>query len=838
MLNSRPSRTLSGKSFFLIFLLTVYFTFFGGSLYTLTNFPLKVFNHLLVTVILGGWLLRSLLRSGSGSLPKTPLDWPLLFWLAVQLLAAALSIYPRFSFEGLWQPLTHALAFYLIVDLRWTYGRQFVRALYLTGAVVCLVGLIEFASWYFGLPLLAGFQQGWPQIGGLLDLTPPYWYRLNFTLNGATSLSAYLALLIPPALALRLSSEDKDERQALLAWLILAVVVEGLTFSRGGVLALGVSLPVFFLGGWLLKRPGWQSTLSLLPAKVVWGGLGLLLLAGLAGAGLLQQRLADHGSGDQVRLSLWQSAARMALDRPLTGVGPKLYGRALREYRDPAQARDQITTAHNLYLNTAAETGLLGLLAGGWLLGALAVAARRTWRARPDPAARLRLLGVAAALLGFGAQSMVDTFTATQIVWPVLLGAAFLIAPARPATGQAATPARHPRWVAIPLLGLLLAYALFLARWDLAQFRLRGADRLAAEGDLAGALAAAERARRLDPGLALYRFETAYYQGRLALSEPAYLPRAIDGYRSALALEATNPNYQANLAGLLWQAGQPQEAIRAMQRALALSPSDPVYLVNLGHFYEELGDEAQALEYYGLAGRQLPDLAGSGLWEPEMRQRVIETARGQTDDLRVLSALALAGGDPEEAKISAKKAIIAKSERRQPYVALARALLAQNRFEAVETLVSEQLPAADTATRGSLYLLRGQARWLRDPANEAAALKDLKTALFIDPFANAPAYYYLGQIYEARGDLERAKQAYARAVPPQFVSQNYEVVLYGRTVGHPPLLLQLLPISQDEDSARPWLRLIELYESEGQIQEAALLKEQLQARYPYLSIIP
>jgi tetratricopeptide (TPR) repeat protein len=114
----------------------------------------------------------------------------------------------------------------------------------------------------------------------------------------------------------------------------------------------------------------------------------------------------------------------------------------------------------------------------------------------------------------------------------------------------------------------------------------------------------------------------------------------------------------------------------------------------------------------------------------------------------------------------------------------------------------------------------------------------LKTALFFSPFSNAQAYFTLGQIYEAQGRDEAAKQAYSRAIPPKIIPQNYDVVVYGRGARHPILIPQLLDPGQGESDAEPWLTLLRLYRTTGETGKAEHVLEQLQLRFPYLSGLP
>src|SRR5512143_332249 len=194
-----------------LFIGVLYFTFIGGSFYTDFIFPLRVFHQVVVTLLLGGWLISLLWRREP--FPRTALDLPLLAWLGVCALSASLGLSPRYSWERLWSTGALALGFYLLVDLkRRGQAGAFVRALYLASAAVCLLALVEWFCWYFGVPLVPAFAQGWPQAAGWANLVLPYIYRVGLPMNGPTPLSAYLALLIPPGVVLRFTCPRKEDR--------------------------------------------------------------------------------------------------------------------------------------------------------------------------------------------------------------------------------------------------------------------------------------------------------------------------------------------------------------------------------------------------------------------------------------------------------------------------------------------------------------------------------------------------------------------------------------------------------------------------------------------------
>jgi len=108
-------------------------------------------------------------------------------------------------------------------------------------------------------------------------------------------------------------------------------------------------------------------------------------------------RLGSIGSH---RYAYWRVAGRTFLHHPLRGTGAGSFRvQWLRERPFNEAVRD----AHSLYLQTAAELGLIGLLALGALFAGVLLAARRTWLCDPALAA-----GPIAALAVFALHAGVD----------------------------------------------------------------------------------------------------------------------------------------------------------------------------------------------------------------------------------------------------------------------------------------------------------------------------------------------------------------------------------------------------------------------------------------------
>jgi putative inorganic carbon (HCO3(-)) transporter len=131
----------------------------------------------------------------------------------------------------------------------------------------------------------------------------------------------------------------------------------------------------------------------------------------VAGLALALARPADPAGMETVsfRLELWARTLAMLQGAPFTGVGlnafplvqPDLYP-ILRH-----EASGFVPHAHNVYLQTAADLGVPGLIAFLALLGAVALAARRGLAAAPAPL----LLGAAGGLVAWGGHGLVDAIT-------------------------------------------------------------------------------------------------------------------------------------------------------------------------------------------------------------------------------------------------------------------------------------------------------------------------------------------------------------------------------------------------------------------------------------------
>jgi tetratricopeptide (TPR) repeat protein/O-antigen ligase len=803
----RPTRT---KRLFWLLALAMYAVFLWRTPYSLKLFPLSVLDWLVPVVGLGVWVIASWRRQESW--PHMALDIPLLAWMAAVLLSTAFSVDLRTSLHATWHMAVWLLLLWLMVSaVRHGWERGLWESVYLTGGVVCMLAAVELLAWYVGLPLLSTFQQGWLEIGGLLDPIPPVIYRIGFTLAHSTVLAAFLSLLVPPAICFVISSRVRDVRVGMLLWLVAAAVVLGFTSSRGGILALAVSLPLLVVGA--IQSPQLRDRWSAWSRGTRHAILALILTLGLVavtGAGyFVLSRMGERTSGDAVRQDLWRSALAMLQDHPVTGVGAGAFGYAVREYRNPFLARDQIATAHNLYLNAGAEMGIPGLLAGGLLLLAMSMVWWQRWkRSPPGSPSWWQVLGVGAALAGLAAQMMVETFTEPAVLLPATFFVAII---AGPGTGKQRSKARGQRWPWVMALVFLVGGSTGKA-WDTRAYaHFRHSVTALQQGDADEAVAAAERAARWDPWLPLYSCHLAYLHGLdAARGQNTALLAALGQYGNCLdGMPVPGWLDRLNMAAVQWQAGQKNEARYSVQQATANTPLEWLPWLNRGLWAEEEGDQEEAIRSYGRVLALDPQLAGSPFWRETPRaswwSKIIaagqeSTGAGTAWRWQVLLAARL----HDQAVGELESWLEAHPADATAMAWLGEALLALGRPSEAMVWLDQSLASAPA--RAESYLSRGEAETSLGLYEEAA--HDLRTALFLNP--DSRVHLGLARLARETGDEDLALAEYSQAQRVFSVPQTYPQVLYRRMGWSVPLpQVVWIGYSYDAEVALEWGDLLE-----------------------------
>lgn len=344
------------------------------------------FGQIFFALALAGWLARGLLRREL-SAPRSFIFVPLGVWIFV----AALSLYNAADWrEGLNELIKwlEVVLVIVIVHSEAQRGRLpwIVGALLLAGAAQAALGIYQYRFRGEGPEsfLLSGdfyraygtFEQPNP-FGGYLGLVWPL--AAGLALGALSRSLAHLNLnLQSPIPSLRsLRASPQPARYFLLStffFLLTLLLLAGLyvSFSRGAWL--GAAAAALLMAAFWPRRL--SAGLGLVSAALAGGWL--LLEAGLVPAGIAARlaNVADFVNVSDVRgvnindanfalverLAHWQAAQNMIAAHPWLGIGLGNYAGAYPRYA-LANWPFHLGHAHNIYLHTWAETGLVGLAA-------------------------------------------------------------------------------------------------------------------------------------------------------------------------------------------------------------------------------------------------------------------------------------------------------------------------------------------------------------------------------------------------------------------------------------------------------------------------------------------
>lgn len=192
-------------------------------------------------------------------------------------------------------------------------------------------------------------------------------------------------------------------RYLALPYLSVAIVALLLTFSRGAWLGFLVMLGTLGLVNRGARR---------------WAVLGILGVAiGLAFVPQLAHRFLTSFdlSANAPRLYIWRAALDMIQAHPIFGVGAGVFMHVYPQYVLPGAPEPVAAFAHNLFLQVAAEFGLVGLAIF------LAILGRVMWQAwRLARTGNVFYQGIFAALVGVLIHQQVDI-----PIWGLEIGGAF-----------------------------------------------------------------------------------------------------------------------------------------------------------------------------------------------------------------------------------------------------------------------------------------------------------------------------------------------------------------------------------------------------------------------------
>lgn len=380
--------------------------------------PAFVPVYLLIPVF---WLLRW--RKRGSPFPYTPLNIPVLglgLMILVSLWATPDITQSIRKVLGLTYGIT---LMYAIVDLNLVAETGHIATLIL--ALGSGSALLSFVGTRWTVKF--GFLKG------LVDAIPRLMPQMLPTVDGfnPNTVAGTLIMFVPLQGALCLSLWHDLARRRWQRWgawigvmgsLVITLLVVLLSQSRAAWGALGLGMIVFL---WFAVR----SLRPLVLVLVLTLGLSIIFL----GPGFIQTWLDEASTFDLDTLSLagrieiWSRALYGTMDFPFTGMGMDMFREVvwiLYPLFRISPGRD-IGHAHNIFLQTALDLGIPGLICYLALLGVTMFLGYRVFRLRKRSYVHLVALGAVCGLLVHALWGLIDALplgSRTQFLWWAVVG--------------------------------------------------------------------------------------------------------------------------------------------------------------------------------------------------------------------------------------------------------------------------------------------------------------------------------------------------------------------------------------------------------------------------------
>lgn len=431
-----------------------------------------------------------------------------------------------------------------------------------------------------------------------------FWTRSAGMFGIPNSLAGLLELMLPGCLLVLGARRVSAPTKVLAGWLAagfgLALVLTG---SRGGWLAVTAALVL-----WPLLSAGDRRRRLVGVGLVAVGVVAVVFCLDRCSAAA-HERLAPFWAGkfEQTRPVIWRVGVELWRSRPWLGTGAASYN-VLFEGHRPAGFLNEPQWAHNDYLNTLSDYGLIGFALWGGVgaivlwRGWLAVAAARRVRGAGAWFGHWRWkLGLWLGLVAYAVHLTVDFHTKIPaLAYAAALAAGLLLRPVAPEEPDAGRVEALRRWGAVLAAGVLAAL-LCLKVWPLyraeaARYGARQAlDKQAAtgQGSLSALLAEAQRrfalAVALDPGNGQAWSDLAYVTilgwERAGVSVRETGRRAQVAADRAIARCPELAEFWVRRGVALDMQGEVAAGEQSLRRAVALAPRNPEWCFYLAYHY-------------------------------------------------------------------------------------------------------------------------------------------------------------------------------------------------------------------------------------------------------------
>lgn len=364
--------------------------------YHLGSVTIKI-DQIFIGMTIIAWILKLLFERRK--IQPYFLSWPIMIFLLINLISLSYA-YDTSRAITVFIFTIFVIAASVVTTNLVSNGQQLskiIKILFLTTALVGIFGIYQFLGDIVGLPnsltllkdIYSKVVLGFPRIQAF-SMEPLYWANFLFVPLGL-AISYYL-----------FNQKKIIATVPLLALIVLILVNIILGISRGAYVALGVMILFFVI--FLARRVLRAKTIiiALISVAILVGGVYEFLMISSPDSVerfISHAKIEDYAQGESVqkRLKDYQIALDFWYESPVIGIGPGNYGPRYKNY-PPHDEVSGWEIVNNQYLESLAETGVLGLAALGLIVVAIYWRSVSTYRKCRDQFLKATLLGLLAAL--------------------------------------------------------------------------------------------------------------------------------------------------------------------------------------------------------------------------------------------------------------------------------------------------------------------------------------------------------------------------------------------------------------------------------------------------------
>ncbi len=585
---------------------------------------------------------------------KSGVDVGLFFYLLVAFVSMFFTVYFHATLTEFYKVLLYITMFYIVLDsVRNEFSFRFVlNSIVVLGSILSIIGLFAFIGYKLNFH---GSVFKFMQTNGFIE-----GYRLASTLQYANTFAAFLILPVLLGISFFISEKKIKVRILYLILLLIMFAALILTQSRGGFIALLLSLVVYFV---FLNGRDKKKFLLIMGAAVLIIGL-LIFIRGNIFATIIssfRNRMivlfrflgGSHTKSLGTRTLMVKDSIKMLRAHPILGTGNGTYQYVYMKYRS---AYYFSKFPHSIFFQILDELGIVGGAAFIYLIFALFKNGVRTVRNKYN----VLLIGLVSALFGIVLHALMD-FDWSLMFMPFIFFVGFAVLFSRSefkffdsfavlkrknsdekktVRRKSEFGERKVRSVTTSTIISVILVFLFLFPFLAGKSDIEGKSLPSSAVNQKELLF--NSATGLDPICAEYHFDLAHLYSKELLPRArnvnkieAYISQAeneyklaikycpefflyhyelaqlylqtnnkqaIDEFEKAVSLNPIDPGGHAALGFAILQLGGDLQLARIqLEEALKLNPKNSDAHLGMGRLYEKMGDKLKAIEEYKTA---------------------------------------------------------------------------------------------------------------------------------------------------------------------------------------------------------------------------------------------